>query len=108
MILAALSFIVAKLATIGPVFGGGSIHSSARYRVILTLAWITLTALLLLWQGASLVVSSAETDYWRVTSIGNRPLAPRRPAFTHTVRAKRHHSSPSRGLGQTRIQTLVN
>src|SRR5437762_8799473 len=64
-----------KLATIGPVFGGGSIHSSAWYRRHFTLAWITLTAFLLLWQGASLVFLQLKRIIRRGTSIGDRPLA---------------------------------
>jgi hypothetical protein len=43
--------------------------------VILTLAWITLTAFLLLWQGASLVFLQMKRIIGRGTSIGDRPLA---------------------------------
>lgn len=43
--------------------------------IILTLTWITLTAFLLLWQGASLVFLQVKQIIRRGTSIGDRPLA---------------------------------
>ena len=43
--------------------------------VILTLTWITLTAFLLLWQGASLVFLQLKRIIRRGTSTGDRSLA---------------------------------
>ncbi len=78
MILAALSFIVASWQRLVLYLVEEAFTVLLGIAVILTLAWITLTAFLLLWQGASLVflqlkrifivarsqsrVSSAETD----------------------------------------------
>jgi len=74
MILAALSFIVASWQRLVLYLVEEAFTVLLGIAVILTLAWITLTAILLLWQGASLVFLQLKRIR-RGTSIGDRPLA---------------------------------
>jgi len=75
MILAALSFIVASWQRLVLYLVEEAFTVLLGIAVILTLAWITLTAFLLLWQGASLVFLQLKRIIRRGTSIGDRPLA---------------------------------
>jgi len=75
MILAALSFIVASWQRLVLYLVEEAFTVLLGIAVILTLAWITLTAFLLLWQGASLVFLHLKRIIRRGTSIGDRPLA---------------------------------
>jgi len=63
MILAALSFIVAGWQRLVLYLVEEAFTVLLGIAVILTLAWITLTAFLLLWHGSQSRVSSAETDH---------------------------------------------
>jgi hypothetical protein len=75
MILAALSLIVASRPRLVLYLVEETFTVLLGIAVILTLAWITLTAFLLLWQGASLVFVQLKRIIRRGTSIGDRPLA---------------------------------
>jgi len=73
MILAALSFIAAGWQRFGPVLVEEAFTVLLGIAVIFTLAWITLTAFLLLWQGAGLVFLHLKRIHSRGTSIGDHP-----------------------------------
>ena len=75
MILAALSFIAAGWQRLVLYLVEEAFTVLLGIAVILTLAWITLTAFLLLWQGASLVSLHLKRIIRRGTSIGDHPLA---------------------------------
>jgi hypothetical protein len=75
MILAALSFIVVGRQRLVLYLVEEAFTVLLGIAAIFTLAWITLTAFLLLWQGASLVFLQLNRIIRRGTSIGDRPLA---------------------------------
>jgi hypothetical protein len=78
MTLAALLFIVAVRQRLVLYLVEEAFTVLLGIAVILTLAWITLTAFLLLWQGASLVFLHLKRVIRRGTNIGDigdRPLA---------------------------------
>ena len=73
MILAALSFIVASWQRLVLYLVEEASTVLLGIAVIFTLAWITLTAILLLWRGGSLVFLQLKRIILRGTSIGDRP-----------------------------------
>jgi hypothetical protein len=75
MILAVLPFIFALRPRLVLYLVEEALTVLLGIAVILTLTWITLTALLLLWQGASLVFLHLKRIIRRGTSTGDRPLA---------------------------------
>jgi hypothetical protein len=75
MILAVLSLIVASRQRLVLYLVEETFTVLVGIAVILTLAWITLTAFLLLWQGASLVFVQLKRIIRRGNSMGDRPLA---------------------------------
>ena len=75
MILAALSFLVAGRQRLVLYLVEETSTVLLSIAVIFTLAWFTLTACLLLWQGAILVFLQLKRIIRRGTSMGDRPLA---------------------------------
>jgi hypothetical protein len=75
MMFAALSFTVAGRQRLVVYLVEEAFTVLLGIAVILALTWITLTAFLLLWQGASLVFLQLKRIIRRGTSIGDRPFA---------------------------------